>query len=333
MTIRLVLFLVLACLAIDYLVRRSLLRRQAERERLELAKYLSSPVRLAFAEEAASLQRAELPNPKARILAVDDEKVILDSFRRILVLEGYSLDTVQSGPEALSLLRRNDYDFVFTDLKMPDMTGVEVVKAVKHLRPDLDVVVITGYGTIETAVETMTYGACEYLQKPFTADELAAYVHKLLVKRQARLKAARRGAPRVIRLSEDEAPDHDGAGQDGLFFGHGHTWVWIEPGGDLRVGVDAFASQAMDGLGDVVLPAAGLEVRRGDPLFSLKRGGEERRFPAPVSGRVREPNGSLAAEPFRVTRSPYRDGWICRMDPSDLAGEIGLLKIGGPGPD
>jgi DNA-binding NtrC family response regulator len=69
---------------------------------------------------------------------------------------------------------------------MPIMDGVEVVKAAKHLRPDIDVAVITGYGTIETAVATMQYGATDYVQKPFTEDELGEFVKKLCVKREAR---------------------------------------------------------------------------------------------------------------------------------------------------
>jgi len=66
---------------------------------------------------------------------------------------------------------------------MPDMDGVDVVKGVKHLRPDVDVVVITGYGSIETAVQTLQQGACEYVQKPFTADELGDFAKKLVIKR------------------------------------------------------------------------------------------------------------------------------------------------------
>ena len=81
---------------------------------------------------------------------------VLDAFREILVLGGFSVDTVESGREVLALVRERDYDFVFTDLKMPEMDGVDVVKAVHHLRPDVDLAVITGYATVETAVETMT---------------------------------------------------------------------------------------------------------------------------------------------------------------------------------
>ena len=183
---------ILVCISIlcfviaDIVIRHELAKRAERKARQERETILTKYIRLDFSEEAKSLKRVELPNPKARILAVDDEPVILDSFRKILVVAGYNVDTVENGPEALGLLQKHEYDFVFTDLKMPIMDGVEVVKAVKHLRPDVDVAVITGYGTIETAVATMQDGATDYVQKPFTEDELADFVKKLLVKREAR---------------------------------------------------------------------------------------------------------------------------------------------------
>ena len=122
-----------------------------------------------------------------KILAVDDEGIVLDSFRKILALEGYSVDTVETGPEALGLVQKHPYDFVFTDLKMPQMNGLEVTKAVKHLRPDVDEVMITGFGTIESAVEAMKFGALDYVQKPFTQDELVAFVNKALIRRANRI--------------------------------------------------------------------------------------------------------------------------------------------------
>ena len=92
------------------------------------------------------------------------------------------------------------------------MDGVEVVEAVKHLRPDVDMVVITGYATIETAVETMKHGATEYVQKPFSADELSEFVNKLLIKRQARFAALRQPTVRVVSPSQaEDTPESDTA--------------------------------------------------------------------------------------------------------------------------
>ena len=141
-----------------------------------------------FTHGAKTLKRVEVDDPKARILCVDDEEVILDSFRKILVLGGYCVDTVETGQEALGLIQKNDYDFVFTDLKMPNMSGMDVVKSVKHLCPDIDVVVITGYASVETAVDCMKYGAMDYVEKPFTEEELRVFVKHALIKRQDRIE-------------------------------------------------------------------------------------------------------------------------------------------------
>ena len=191
-----------AFVVVDVLVRVGQRRIEEARERREREAALQTSLRLDFTHEAKSLKRVEVNDAKARILAVDDEPVVLDSFRKILVLAGFSVDTVENGPEALGLVQRRDYDFVFTDLKMPGMDGVEVVKAVRHLRPDVDVAVITGYGTIETAVETMQHGAVDYVQKPFTEDELLEFAKQAAdqapgaPRGPARAERADRGAER-----------------------------------------------------------------------------------------------------------------------------------------
>ena len=135
----------------DFLIRYISRRFQDKKVKAEREAALSESLRLDFTREAKSLKRVDVTNPKARILCVDDEEVILGSFRKILVLDGYAVDTVESGKEAIGLVQTHNYDFVFTDLKMPEMDGVEVTKAVKHIRPDIDVIIITGYATVETA--------------------------------------------------------------------------------------------------------------------------------------------------------------------------------------
>ncbi len=331
MTALLVVLMFVAFVAIDFLVREVSRRMKEKRERHAREEVLKVAVRLDFTSEAKSLKRIEVPNPKARILAVDDEPVVLDSFRRILVLEGFNVDTVETGPEALGLIQRHDYDFVFTDLKMPDMDGIEVVKAVKHLRPDLDVVVITGYGTIETAVETMQHGACEYVQKPFTAEELAEFVRRLLIKRQARVEAQQRPTVRIVApIAAETAPAHEYCVPGGAFLASGHTWARIDTGGQVRIGIDDFARKALGNVSQVLLPEHGREVRQGQPLFTLKLGAEAVSFVAPVSGKVVQVNEALESEPVRVLQSPYDLGWVLRVQPLDLAAELPALRIGKP---
>jgi CheY-like chemotaxis protein len=329
MTALVVVLMIVAFVVIDVLVRLGTRRIAEARARREREAVLQIALRLDFTHEAPSLKRVEVPNPQARILAVDDEPVVLDSFRKILVLAGFSVDTVESGPEALGLVQRNDYDFVFTDLKMPGMDGVEVVKAVRHLRPDVDVAVITGYATIESAVETMKHGAMDYVQKPFTEDELSDFARRLLIKRQARLEAQRLPEVRVVAPAMAEtAKDHEFCVPGGAFVSAGHVWARIEPDGQVRVGLDDFARKLLGPIEHVELPKMEEIIGRGEPLFAVKRGDRTAQFAAPVGGRVMRVNGSLLEEAWLVSQSPYLRGWICLIQPTDLAGELSALRIG-----
>lgn len=332
MTVLLVVLLFVAFVGIDFLMREATKRIRAARERARREAILDEGVRLEFSFQATSLKRVEIPEPRARILAVDDEPIVLDAFRRALVLEGYNVDTVERAPEALYLLQRNDYDFVFTDLRMPGMDGVELVKAVKHLRPDIDVVVFTGYATLDSAVETMKHGCSDYVQKPFTGEELVLRVNRLAAKRAARLEALRK--PSIRLVSAHEAEGAGGAGEyivpGGSFISSGHAWVRIEAGGEVRVGIDDFAQQAAGVVNRVAMPRPGQAYRMGEPLFSLERGTQELHFLAPVSGKVVEDNAGLVEDAGCIKSSPYVDGWVCRIEPTDLATELAGMRIGHP---
>ena len=331
MTALLVVVMFVGFVLIDVMVRRTTRRLAEQKARRDREAVLQTSLKLDFTHEAKSLKRVEVDKPRARILAVDDEPVILDSFRKILVLAGYNVDTVENGPEALGLVQRSDYDFVFTDLKMPGMDGVEVVKGVKHLRPDVDVAVITGYATIESAVATMQYGAVDYVQKPFTEEELVEFAKKLLIKREARLEAQRRPTVRVAAPATAEtAAAHEFCVPGGAFIADGHAWARIEPGGQVRIGMDDFARKALRGVKEVEPPRLGLTVRRGEPLFEVRQKDRRVVFGAPLGGRVVRINEALGTDPTRVIQSPYDRGWICLLQPSDLAGELSALRIGKP---
>jgi CheY-like chemotaxis protein len=331
MTALVVVFMFLGFVILDVVVRSAGRRMQAKRALKERASVLETSLKIDFTHEAKSLKRVVVPNARARILAVDDEPVILDAFRKILVLEGFSVDTVENGPEALGLVQRNDYDFVFTDLKMPGMDGVEVVRGVKHLRPDTDVAVITGYATIESAVQTMSHGAIDYVQKPFSAEELSQFAHRLLIKRQARHDAQRLPSVRVVAPALADAARRDEyCVPGGAFLSDAHVWARIESSGLVRIGLDDFARKALGAPDRIDLPKGGTAAKRGEPLFTLRRGDRQARFASPMSGEVTQVNAALAPEPGRVAGSPYDRGWICLLRPSDLAAELPALRIGRP---
>ncbi len=114
-----------------------------------------------------------------RILVVDDELIVRESLRDWLTEDGFEVEMAESGPEALEKMARQVYNLMLLDIKMPGMDGVEVLKRSKELRPELPVVMMTAYATVETAVEAMKIGALDYLMKPFDPETLAPLVVKL----------------------------------------------------------------------------------------------------------------------------------------------------------
>jgi DNA-binding NtrC family response regulator len=117
---------------------------------------------------------------KKRALVIDDEQVVLDSVNKILADENYEVDVTLSGREGIDRAVKKPYDIVLTDIRMPDIGGMRVLRDVKRAKPSLPVVMITGYASIESSVQAMKMGAADYLEKPFTPDQLLKAVASAL---------------------------------------------------------------------------------------------------------------------------------------------------------
>ncbi len=135
---------------------------------------------------------------KRRLLLVEDDEVFLRPLHRTLELKGYEVFPVHSAEEALDTLKAEDVDLVLTDRRLPGMDGVELVRHIKAEHPDLAVVVMTAYGTIESAVEAMRLGAEDYLVKPFEAAEFLLVIRRAIEFQE--LKAANR---RTLRRNQE----------------------------------------------------------------------------------------------------------------------------------
>jgi len=131
---------------------------------------------IASATEGASV----VPDPKARILVIDDDDIILDSLREFLRLEGYCVDAVKTYQDAVNALERNEYNLAITDVNMPGAGGFELLRLCREKFPETVMIMITGYGTIDSAVEAIKMGAYDYLTKPIIDDELRLVVERAL---------------------------------------------------------------------------------------------------------------------------------------------------------
>ena len=319
-----ILFLFLNLAAREWSLRIHEKMRRAEREEA-----LAESLRLDFTRESETLKRVEVKDPVARILCVDDEEVILNSFRKVLVLDGYSVDTVETGQEALGLVQTHDYDFVFTDLKMPAMSGTDVAKSVKHLRPDIDVIIITGYATVDSAVECMKYGAMDFVEKPFTESELRKFVKQALIRRRDRIQKQLK--PRVHVMGPEESERGFGGEfsiPGGVLISAGHCWASLAEDGSAKIGLDDFAKKLLGSVDTIDFPNVGMNVKAGQPLFSVNQGHRRAQFRAPLSGKVVKINEDLREDFAMLEELPYGNNWICVIEGDDLDAELPHLKIG-----
>ena len=115
-----------------------------------------------------------------KALVIDDEQVVLDSVTKILTDENYEVDVSLSGRKGLEDAIQRDYDIVLTDIRMPDIGGMRVLRDIRRAKPSLPVVMITGYASVESSVQAMKLGAADYIEKPFTPDQLLKAVASAL---------------------------------------------------------------------------------------------------------------------------------------------------------
>jgi DNA-binding NtrC family response regulator len=170
-----------------------------------------------------------------KVLVVDDEEIVLKSMRRILKKDeehDFQVDTALSAPEGLALMNDNTYDVIVTDLMMPQMDGLEFIDRVRATDPNSLIIMITGYATMQTALEALRKGAYDYIAKPFTVEELRS-----VVKNAARAS--------LMPEAENGKPNGSGAGKKAgayrSFFNQ--TYASARPDGTFNFGIEtAFIS-------------------------------------------------------------------------------------------
>jgi len=148
---------------------------------------------------------------KKKALVIDDEQVVLDSVRKILAGEGYEVDVTLSGREGIDRATKGNYDILLTDIRMPDIGGMRVLRDVKRAKPSLPVIMITGYASIQSSVQAMKLGAADYVEKPFTPDQLIRSVASALDAEAAREPEAQVIVHKdeILKVLERASSDND----------------------------------------------------------------------------------------------------------------------------
>lgn len=148
---------------------------------------------------------------KEKILIVEDDQLVRESLFEFLSIQGYEVTAASDGPEGLAFVEQNVFDMAIVDLRLPSMSGIDVLKGIKDRSPDLDVIMITSFATVETSVEAMKMGAVDYLTKPINDDELQIIMRRILDSRELK----RENEMLRRELTEKKSRFHNIIGEDG----------------------------------------------------------------------------------------------------------------------
>lgn len=150
-----------------------------------------------------------VPPPPARLLIVDDEPAVLEVFHEYLGLQGYSVSTAPSGEEAVRVIPQLLPDIILTDINLPGLSGLEVMRFAKTVDPEVGVIVVTGHASASNAIEALRQGAFNYITKPFDLDEIHEVVERAIANR--RLKAINRELVEDLRQKNEILRNHEQA--------------------------------------------------------------------------------------------------------------------------
>jgi len=165
--------------------------KRVSKERVALRESQSKAViaqRPGISEESLALARKikKIPMRDKPILIVDDEKNIRLTLSRSLEVLGVETDSAEDGKEALVKLREKEFGLILLDIRMPGVDGMEVFRQVRESRPDIRIIILTAYGTIELAVEAMKLGAVDFIQKPFVPEQIRERVARVMSREKSR---------------------------------------------------------------------------------------------------------------------------------------------------
>ncbi len=241
---------------------------------------------------------------KGKILILDDDPVVTLSCKRILGAEGYGISTVDKGEDALNKLAKEDFDLLISDIRLPDISGMTVLKEARVIKPDTDIVMITGYPTLEDAKESTRLGAEQYLEKPFTPDFMINVAKKIFDKRGWILRQAFIDEFRdsVVSLRDKENPV--------IFYKEG-TWarpakdgLW-EMGCDLRYWLLTGNLMYVEFIKDIDKLQAGQPFAR---IYSSSGQGSD--LLSPMNAELKEINTRANDVMAALLKEHLSEGWL-----------------------
>ncbi|MBI5639880.1 MAG: response regulator [Nitrospirae bacterium] len=241
---------------------------------------------------------------KGKILVLDDDPVVTLSCKRILGAEGYNIITTGTGEDAIKKVGQEEFDLLITDIRLPDVNGITVLRESKIVQPKLDVVIITGYPTFEDARESVKLGAFEFIEKPFTPEFMLNVARKVFDNRGWILRKA------FIDEFRNEIVPLRGTENEAIFYKEG-TWARPTPKGLWEIGCDIRYWLLSGQLTFIDLPEKMETVTAGETFAKILSGsGQADDLVSPMTGRVVELNHQANTALSALVRDNLSEGWL-----------------------
>lgn len=256
---------------------------------------------------------------KINILVVDDEQIVIDSIKKHLRYEEkYNVIESLSVIGALELFDKFKIHIVLTDLMMPEIDGLEFLKLLKDKDDDVMAIVITGYATINTALQATQLGAFDYIAKPFTREELRKIVKRAADVAEA--KGVNGKAGKVYKFKDYMTSNIESIGKN--------SWFYREEDGNVIIGVEKPFLYNIGHIQTIYLPEKGDNIRQGSVYFQVFSSGlKSHSLLSPLSGEVMQVNKKVVENPDLIVQEPYSEGWLIKLVPSDFDNEIKLMGL------
>ena len=241
---------------------------------------------------------------KGKILVLDDDPVVTLSCKRILGAEGYNIITADKGEDAIKKISNEEFDLLISDIRLPDINGITVLKESKIIQPKLDVVIITGYPTLDDAKESVRLGAFEYIEKPFTPDFMLNVAGKVFDQRGWILRKAFIDEFRneIVSLRDQQNPV--------IFYKEG-TWARPTNNGLWEIGCDIRYWLLSGQLMYIDIPEDIKLITAGESFGKILSGsGQTEELVSPMTGSVKEINVNANTAMSALIRDNLSEGWL-----------------------
>lgn len=254
-------------------------------------------------------------NEKKNILLVEDDKVVAGAGRRILNAEGFTVDMAESAEDALGKFSQKKYELVLSDLMLPGMTGIELLKKLKKLNEEIHIIIITGYASLTNAVKTFKAGAFDFIPKPFDFEELAGVVYRAVQFNGM--------TQNMIQTDNKNIKKRQNINGEELYSLGQHSWAKIDEDGSIIVGVGSTFARCVGNINSVELPLINNEISQGNLCVRIiSQDYLNHMVWAPLSGKVIGLNNRVESEVDLINTDPFGDGWLIKIIPTNLEREL-----------